>query len=198
MRALVDQCLRRRLLILASLAIATMRFVGAPVDAYAQAQTGIVVGRVTDARIGRRGRGSESAGRRHAPRRGHRSGRPVSHRRRADRHANDRRAAARLFVESAGGHVAAGATVTHEVGLAPSAVSLDQIVVTGTAGDAERRSIGNAVSTIDASTEMAKASPPDIANLLRSRARRASTFSRSAAVSAPDRRSRSADRAASA
>ncbi len=52
MRALVDQCLRRRLLILASLAIATMRFVGAPVDAHAQAQPGIIVGRVTDARSG--------------------------------------------------------------------------------------------------------------------------------------------------
>jgi len=52
MRSLVDQCLRRRLLILASLAIATMRFVGAPVDAHAQAQPGIVVGRVTDARSG--------------------------------------------------------------------------------------------------------------------------------------------------
>ncbi len=54
--------------------------------------------------------------------------------------------------------------------MAPSAVALDQIVVTGTAGETERRSVGNAVSTIDASTEMAKGSPPDIANLLRSRA----------------------------
>src|SRR5262249_56835770 len=44
------------------------------------------------------------------------------------------------------------------------------IVITGTAGETERKAIGNAVSTIDATTEMQKASPPDLANLLRSRA----------------------------
>ena len=66
--------------------------------------------------------------------------------------------------------VAAGQDQTIDFVLQASAVSLDQVVVTGTAGETEKRSIGNAVSTIDASIEMQKASPPDIANLLRSRA----------------------------
>jgi hypothetical protein len=66
--------------------------------------------------------------------------------------------------------VIAGQDLTVEFGLQASAVSLDQVVVTGTAGETEKRSIGNAVSTIDATAEMQKASAPDIANLLRSRA----------------------------
>ena len=67
--------------------------------------------------------------------------------------------------------IAAGATLTHEVG--PAA---ERRVARPGRRDrvrrarAERRSIGNAVSTIDASDEMSKASPPDLANLLRSRA----------------------------
>jgi TonB-linked SusC/RagA family outer membrane protein len=66
--------------------------------------------------------------------------------------------------------VVAGQDQTVDFALQVSVVSLDQVVVTGTAGATEKRSIGNAVSTIDASTEMQKAAPPDVANLLRARA----------------------------
>src|SRR5215475_15437425 len=50
--------------------------------------------------------------------------------------------------------VVAGQDQTVDFGLQASAVSLDQVVVTGTAGETEKRSIGNAVATIDASTEL--------------------------------------------
>jgi len=170
MRALVDQCLRRRLLILASLAIATMRFVGVPVDAHAQAQPGIVVGRVTDARTGDAVGGASLQV--EGTRLGGVTGQDGRYRIVGVPTGTRTIVVLRLGYSSnrQAVTVTAGATVTHEVGLAPSAVALDQIVVTGTAGETERRSVGNAVSTIDASTEMAKGSPPDIANLLRSRA----------------------------
>ena len=170
MRALVDQCLRRRLLIVASLAIAMARFAGAPVVAGAQSQTGTVVGRVTDARSGSALPGASVQ---------------VDGTRLGAITGEDGRfriigvpSGARTLIVLRLGYsanrqsvtIAAGATLTHEVALQASAVSLDQVVVTGTAGETERRSIGNAVSTIDATTEMEKASPPDLANLLRSRA----------------------------
>src|SRR5215467_8265625 len=65
--------------------------------------------------------------------------------------------------------VVAGQDQTVDFGLQASAVSLDQVVVTGTAGETEKRSIGNAVATIDASTELQKSAAPDLSNLLRSR-----------------------------
>jgi TonB-linked SusC/RagA family outer membrane protein len=65
--------------------------------------------------------------------------------------------------------VAAGQDQTADFGLQASAVSLDQVVVTGTAGETEKRSIGNAVSTIDAASELQKSAAPDLSNLLRSR-----------------------------
>ncbi|HEX3865543.1 MAG TPA: TonB-dependent receptor plug domain-containing protein, partial [Gemmatimonadaceae bacterium] len=66
--------------------------------------------------------------------------------------------------------VSAGQDQTINFALQVSAVALDQIVVTGTAGATEKREIGNAVSTIDATTELEKSAAPDISNLLRSRA----------------------------
>jgi TonB-linked SusC/RagA family outer membrane protein len=170
MRALVDQCLRRRLLILASLAIAVGRFVAAPVVASAQVQTGTIVGRITDARSGSVVPGAS------VQIEGTRLGAITGDdgRFRLGGVPSGVRTIVVLRLGFASNRqsvtIAAGATLTHEVGLQPSAVSLDQVVVTGTAGETERRSIGNAVSTIDASDEMSKASPPDLANLLRSRA----------------------------
>ena len=104
MRTLVDQCLRRRLLILASLAIATMRFVGAPVDAHAQAQTGTIVGRVTDARRATRSRERvfRSKARASAPSPARTAGIASSACRAGTR--SILVAPHRLFVESAGGH----------------------------------------------------------------------------------------------
>jgi TonB-linked SusC/RagA family outer membrane protein len=66
--------------------------------------------------------------------------------------------------------VTAGQDVTVDLALQVSAISLDQVVVTGTAGETERRAIGNAVSSIDASAELSKSAAPDLGNLLRSRA----------------------------
>src|SRR5262245_45760304 len=65
--------------------------------------------------------------------------------------------------------VTAGQPVTADFGLEASAYSLDEVVVTGTAGGEQRRTLGNAVAVIDATTAMVKASPPDLTSLLSSR-----------------------------
>jgi TonB-linked SusC/RagA family outer membrane protein len=54
--------------------------------------------------------------------------------------------------------------------LEAAAASLDEVVVTGTAGGELRRSIGNAVSRIDAGDELAKSASPNLAGLLNARA----------------------------
>jgi TonB-linked SusC/RagA family outer membrane protein len=62
---------------------------------------------------------------------------------------------------------AADREVTLDITLQPGAVALDQVVVTGTAGAQELRSVGNAVSTVDATQVMAQAQPPDITSLIK-------------------------------
>jgi len=59
---------------------------------------------------------------------------------------------------------------TADFALQAAAVALDQVVVTGTAGGEQRRSIGNAVSTIDAAEELSKSAAPNLSSLLTSRA----------------------------
>ena len=54
--------------------------------------------------------------------------------------------------------------------LAAAAVSLDQVVITGTAGGEQRRSIGNSVATIEVSEELERSAAPNLANLLQARA----------------------------
>jgi TonB-linked SusC/RagA family outer membrane protein len=66
--------------------------------------------------------------------------------------------------------VAASGEVTANFALTPSAVSLDQVVVTGTAGAQERRAIGNAVATINAADELRKSGSPNVSSLLNGRA----------------------------
>ena len=66
--------------------------------------------------------------------------------------------------------VTAGAEATADFELASSAISLDQVVVTGTAGAQERRTVGNAVATISASDELSKSAAPNVAGLLNGRA----------------------------
>ncbi len=61
-------------------------------------------------------------------------------------------------------------SVTGNLVLQAAATSLDQIVITGTAGDQERREVGNAVSTISAVDELAKSEAPDLGALLTGRA----------------------------
>ena len=66
--------------------------------------------------------------------------------------------------------VVAGRDTTLDFALQRTAISLDQMIVTGTPGGEARRSIGNAVSTIDASDALSKSAAPSLSNLLSGRA----------------------------
>ncbi|HET6765333.1 MAG TPA: carboxypeptidase-like regulatory domain-containing protein, partial [Longimicrobiaceae bacterium] len=65
--------------------------------------------------------------------------------------------------------VAAGQTATVSFALSTSAISLDAVVVTGTAGTGERRTLGNSVTTISASEATDKAPIHTVAELLQAR-----------------------------
>lgn len=54
--------------------------------------------------------------------------------------------------------------------MAERAVELDQIVVTGTAGDQQKRAIGNSVSKVDAANVVATANIPSVQDLINGRA----------------------------
>ena len=66
--------------------------------------------------------------------------------------------------------VAADQSATADIVLQVAAASLDQIVITGTAGAQAKREIGNAVSTINATDQLSKSAAPDLGALLTSRA----------------------------
>lgn len=66
--------------------------------------------------------------------------------------------------------VVAGQVATLEFRLATSAVALDEVVVTGTAGGTERRAIGNVVSSIRASDVVELAPVRDLQSLINARA----------------------------
>lgn len=66
--------------------------------------------------------------------------------------------------------VPANATVTVEFRLTPSAVALDEIVITGTAGGTERRALGNVVAGIRAAEVVEFAPVRDVQSLLNARA----------------------------
>jgi TonB-linked SusC/RagA family outer membrane protein len=66
--------------------------------------------------------------------------------------------------------VVAGQTVVLDFQLVTSAVALDEVVVTGTAGGTERRAIGNVVSSIRAADVVEIAPVRDIQSLLNARA----------------------------
>ena len=67
--------------------------------------------------------------------------------------------------------VVADSEVTVDFALQASTISLDQVVVTGTAGPGEeRRSLGNAVSDINAADVLEKSKSPELGDLLRGRA----------------------------
>ena len=67
-------------------------------------------------------------------------------------------------------NVAANQQVQADFALQASPMSLDQVVVTGTAGGELRRAIGNAVSSINATEELAKSAAPNLSGLLSARA----------------------------
>lgn len=64
----------------------------------------------------------------------------------------------------------AGGEATADFSLTTTAISLDQIVVTGTAGAQEKRAIGNAVTTINAAEELRKSGSPNVTSLISARA----------------------------
>lgn len=64
---------------------------------------------------------------------------------------------------------AGGEQVAVNVELKGAATSLDQVIVTGTPGNQQRREIGNAVSTINAADVVAKSQAPDLSDLLNAR-----------------------------
>jgi TonB-linked SusC/RagA family outer membrane protein len=169
MHTLVDQHLRRRWLILAC-SIMTLGGLAVPFSASAQAgQGGTIVGRVTDARTNT---GIQSATVQ------------VEATRLAATTGSDGRF--RIANVPAGAHnvivlrlgfasgkravtVMAGQEASVEFTLQQSAVELDQVVVTGTAGGEARRSIGNAVSRIDVGDELAKSAATNLTSLLNAR-----------------------------
>jgi len=66
--------------------------------------------------------------------------------------------------------VASGQPTTADFRMVVSAMMLDEVVVTGTAGGELRRSIGNAVATIDAADMLAKSAATNLTSLLNARA----------------------------
>ena len=65
--------------------------------------------------------------------------------------------------------VGAGATVVQDFSLAEEALGLDEIVVTGTAGGTQRRALGNAVASVQASDVMGKATVSGVQDVLTGR-----------------------------
>lgn len=80
--------------------------------------------------------------------------------------------ARRIGYASAGRSVTveAGGTATLDFRLEAAVASLDEVVVTGTAGGEQRRSIGNAVSTINAEEAMSKSAAQSVSTLIGARA----------------------------
>lgn len=63
-----------------------------------------------------------------------------------------------------------GVSTTVDFLLQPAATSLEQVLITGTAGEQSRREIGNAVATISAADELSKSAAPNLTSLLNARA----------------------------
>ncbi len=66
--------------------------------------------------------------------------------------------------------VVADSVVTADFALEATATALDQVIVTGTPGGEQRRAIGNAVSSIDASDVLARSQASNLGSLLNARA----------------------------
>ena len=65
--------------------------------------------------------------------------------------------------------VTANQETTADFALEPSAIALDEVVVAGTPGGAQRRTIGNAVATVNAPDQLSKSGAPDLGSLLNAR-----------------------------
>ncbi len=149
--------------------VGTMYVLASPIAAAAQApRTGAIIGRVTDARSGEPI--PNVALQIEGSRLGAVAGPDGRYRLTGVPEGQHMLLALRLGFASKRQAVTVGAQdQTIDIVLDVSAVALDQIVVTGTAGATEKRAIGNAVATIDATAELDKSAAPDLSNLLRSR-----------------------------
>ncbi len=67
------------------------------------------------------------------------------------------------------GTAAAGQTLTVDFALSQRSIQLDQIVVTGTGGSVERRSVGNVIETINASDVLKTSAPRSVEQLIGAR-----------------------------
>jgi len=65
--------------------------------------------------------------------------------------------------------VSAGAPVSVELRMTETAIALDEIVITGTAGDTRRKAIGNAVSSVNASRIMESAPAMNVTEVLQAK-----------------------------
>jgi TonB-dependent starch-binding outer membrane protein SusC len=65
--------------------------------------------------------------------------------------------------------VSTGADVTADFAMRISAATLDAVVVTGTAGDAEKRTLGNSITQIDAAELTAKTTVTNVSEILQSK-----------------------------
>ncbi len=65
--------------------------------------------------------------------------------------------------------VGADGEITVDFALAPAPTSLNEVIVTGTAGGQQQRELGNAVGNVNAPQVLAKSQAPDLSSLLNSR-----------------------------
>ena len=70
---------------------------------------------------------------------------------------------------SVGVEVAAGETVTADIRLTESQLSMDEVIITGTAGDTRRRTVGNSISRVNAADVMDRVSNNTVTELLQSK-----------------------------
>ncbi len=154
---------------IAACLVAGAHFLLAASGAVAQAATGSVAGRVTDARSGLAVGGTSIAIQ--GTRLGAATASDGSYRI-ADVPAGSQVVVARRIGYASTRQavtVTAGQSATADFALDASAYSLDEVVVTGTAGGEQRRTLGNAVAVIDAATALERSAAPDLTALLSSR-----------------------------
>jgi len=171
MHTLVDQHLRRRWLILACSIVTLGGLAAIPSVASSQGtQGGTVVGRVTDSRTGDGVPGVTVQV--EATRLGVITGQDGRYR--IANVPTGPRVVVALRIGYASARkpvtVSAGQETSMDIALQVSAVSLDEVVVTGTAGGEAKRSIGNAVAQIEVTDELSKSAAPNLSTLLNGRA----------------------------
>lgn len=174
MRIPPGRCLVRTVRFLSRGAVATIALLAAPLVSNVVAQvpqgTGVVTGRVTDARSGQGVPGAT------VQVEGTRLGAVTGDDGRfrvANVPAGARTVRARRIGYASAARpvsVTEGGTVSVEIALESAVASLDEVVVTGTAGGEQRRSIGNAVSTINADEAMSKSAAQSVSTLIGARA----------------------------